>query len=67
MTREQALSKLKDRNLSDHEREQVHQYLFYLEVEGVEGKPLRPPARNHSQREASKARKSSPSRKNNTP
>jgi hypothetical protein len=39
MTRQQALDKLKDRMLTDHERERIHQYLHYLDVEGVTPRP----------------------------
>lgn len=35
MTRQQALDKLKDRMLTDHERERIHQYLHYLDAEGI--------------------------------
>jgi len=35
VTREQALRLLKDRTLSDHERERIHQYLHYLDTEGI--------------------------------
>ena len=34
-TRPQVLQKLKDPRLTDHERERLHQYLHYLDAEGI--------------------------------
>ena len=34
-TRQNALERLKDRNLTEHERERIHQYLHYLDAEGI--------------------------------
>ena len=39
MTPQQAQARLKDPSLSDHEREQIYQYLHYLAAEGVSAKP----------------------------
>jgi hypothetical protein len=35
MTRNQALHKLKDRMLTDHDRERLHQYIHFLDTEHV--------------------------------
>ena len=34
-TRPQVLQRLKDPRLTDHERERLHQYLHYLDAEGI--------------------------------
>lgn len=81
MTREQALQQLKNPHLTTSEQEHLHQYLYYLDAEGiVNPKPSYPQelsqrrqhtrdqsAHRSGQREASKARKSSSQRKNSQP
>ena len=65
MTRDQIAAKLRDRNLSDHEREKLHQYLHYLDAEGISGaaspsRAKRPAQKNKRNYNAGKA-KSTPS------
>lgn len=62
MTREQALQQLKNPHLTTSEQEHIHQYLFYLDQEGVTPKPSYP-----NQREASTTRKAGPQRKKYPP
>ena len=45
MTREQAQHLLKDRNLSEHDRERILQYLHYLDVEHVSPRSAKRPAK----------------------
>ena len=45
MTREQAQHLLKDRNLSEHDRERILQYLHYLDVEHVSPTSAKRPAK----------------------
>ena len=56
MTRDQALAQLTTRLLTAHEREQILQYLHYLDAEGLPGVPRpthsakRPTQKNRTKR-----------------
>ena len=53
-TRQQILSKLKDRNLTHEQRERLHQHLFHLDQQSQANKP--------NKREASAQNKNDPSK-----
>ena len=46
ISRDQALHKLKDRLLSAHDRERLHQYIHFLDTEGISPQSAKRPAQN---------------------